>query len=544
MNRFHLPYIDKEKCLAWSVDKPPCRAACPLDIDIEGYIREIARGRPEKAIALIREKCPLPSICGRVCHHPCESACKRGRVDEPLVVEALKRFAADFDLGIPVPADRESHTETVGIVGSGPAGLTAAHDLAGMGYRVTIYEASEEAGGMLALGIPEFKLPLYIVRKEIEAIKSLGVEIKTGVRVGEAVPASDLYKKHHALLIACGLHADVRLDIPGTDFEGVIHALPFLRKIKLGERITLEERVAVIGGGNGAIDAARTALRLEAAQVHLISTRKRNDMPAFEQWVRWAVDEGVVVHNSLIPEAIQGGQGGWVSGIELRRVIHTERDMNGKVVRVLDKGPGSVITMEVDHVVVATGQKPDLGFISDLGIELNRRGAISVDPATQATSVVGVFAAGDAADGPRTITDSMAAGRCSAASIDRYLRGIDPERADVPVSVRTGEEILPGFGKLTNVRRPKMKTLSLEERASTFKEVEQGFSRKEAEQEAARCLRCGTCLRCFEATRCIALSNAENRSKVSPMVDGDLCAGCGRCARGCIYHHIHLVELR
>ena len=533
--------------MAWSVEKPPCQAACPLDIDVEGYIREIARGKPENALAVIREKCPFPSICGRVCHHPCESACKRGKVDEPLAIEALKRFAADFDWGGAANPVLPSRTESVGIIGSGPAGLTAAYDLVSEGYQVTVYEASEEIGGMLATGIPEFKLPLGIIRKEAEAIKAHGVVVIANTRIGKDVSFSELKQKHDAILIATGAHASVRLPVPGADLDNVIYALPFLKRIKLAKPYPLQGRVAVIGGGNSALDAARSALRMGADEVHLISTRKRSAMPAFDWWVRLAEAEGVVIHNSLIPEKFSSENGRLVSRILLRRVIHSERDPQGTVTRLLDDGPKATVSMPVDHVIVAIGQRPDVSFLSPMNIGLNHRGCIRTDPGTLATTTRGIFAAGDVADCPGTATDSMASGRQAAVAISRYLQGKENHTASLSESskgVHTGSEILPEARALSPVRREKIETLSIAERIDNFEEIELTFDAARATREANRCLRCKTCLRCFEGTRCVAISLTGNRSKESPVVDGGICVGCGRCARQCLYHNIHVVELR
>jgi heterodisulfide reductase subunit A len=259
-----------------------------------------------------------------------------------------------------------------------------------------------------------------------------------------------------------------------------------------------------------------------------------------EQWINLAEDEGAVVHNSLIPEAIQGIDGKRVSRIDLRQVKHTRREKGGKVFRILGKGPGSTTTLSVDHLIIATGQKPDLSFLGNTGVKLDRRGAIRVDTITQTTSVLGIFAAGDVAGGPRTITDSIAAGRRAAYAIDNYLQGKPMEDSRAHAGSFTGDEILPDIAAISKAQRVKMQTLSVEERIQDFREVDLGFNREEATREADRCMRCKTCLRCVEATHCVALLLTERQYKHSPMVDGLICAGCGWCARECPYHNIHL----
>jgi NADPH-dependent glutamate synthase beta subunit-like oxidoreductase len=431
MFEFYLPLIDKETCLSWRVDIAPCQAACPLGIDVEGYIKAIGEGDFKKAIHIIRERCPLPSVCGRVCHHPCETECKRGKVDQPLAIRDLKRAATDQGRGEKSPPEPvlEAKREKIAIIGSGPAGLTAAHDLVKQGYGVTIFEALPIAGGMLVCGIPEFDLPQEIVQEEIDSIRDLGVEIRTNTPIGGEITFADLVREgYRAILIATGAQGSARLPIPGVDLEGVISALPFLQEAKIGKKPSLKGKVVVIGGGNVAIDAARTALRLGAEKVDLICVESRGSMPAFEWMIKIAEAEGVQIHPSLAPQQLRSNNGKRVSSLDLQQVVHSERDRDGRVTWALRVGTGSALTVEMDWVIVAIGQKADL-FNGGGNLETSPRGTLTVDAETLATSQEGTFAAGDIVAFPSTVVESMALGRKAALAIHRFLQGEDLEKA-------------------------------------------------------------------------------------------------------------------
>ena len=547
MSEIYLPLIDLAGCLSWGVEIPPCQAACPLSIDIEGYISAIAEGNPRRALQIIREKCPLPSICGRVCHHPCEHDCKRGKVDDPIAIRELKRFAADLgdDAGErPEPAAR-TREACVAIIGSGPAGLTAAHDLVKRGYGVTIFESLPVAGGMLACGIPEFDLPGEIVQGEIDSLRALGVEIKIGHPIGPGEPLEALWPApYQAVLIAVGAQGPAPLPIPGENLEGVIYALPFLREVKIGGKASLKGRGVIIGGGNVAIDGARTAVRLGAGSVDLVCIESREIMPAFAWMIRLAESEGVRIHSALAPQAFGSSDGKKVDRVELRRVARSDRDEKGRVNWTLAEGPGSEESLAADWVMIAIGQKPDWekrgGFQK---LAESRGGTLAANPAHGATNVTGVFAAGDIVEMPGTVVESMAAGRRAAAAIDLYLQGLDLPRepSPVPEPPVTGKDRLPE--DLPPERRQEPALRPAGESVKTFQEVILGLSKEQAVQEAGRCLQCKTCNRCLREVNCVALFGVEHQGKRSPRVRGNLCEGCGRCARACPYRNIYLTQV-
>lgn len=536
---FNPPYIDKERCLAWAVDAAPCQAACPLGMDVEGYVTAAAQGDFQRALQIMRETCALPAVCGRVCHRPCETQCKRAEVDAPLAIRGLKRFIADYAHGgetAPEPIPR-TRRERVAIVGSGPAGLAAAYDLIRRGYGVTVYEALACAGGMLAFGIPEFDLPQEVIRREIDFIRALGVEIKTNTPVGENPSVADLLRQGYAaVLVAVGAQGSARLPIPGAELEGVTYALPFLHDVKLGQGLRLAGRTLVVGGGNVAIDAARTAVRLGAQEVSLACIESKETMPAYPEMIEHAEREGVKICPSLAPQRIASRDGRKAFAVELRKVAHSERTADGSVTWTLVEDAGAARTMEADWIIVAIGQQVAIG--GDLQeLEAGRRGTLIVDRSRWTTSVPAVYAAGDIVVMPGTVTEAMAMGRKAAHAIDCQLRG-EAARPLATKPARTGREILPyGIERLPCQGMP---LSPAGEVVGGFQEVELGFTREQAMAEARRCLKCRTCLHCLENTRCVAFVPVSCNGKRSPMIAGDLCEACGRCARSCIYRNIHL----
>jgi NADPH-dependent glutamate synthase beta subunit-like oxidoreductase len=532
-------YIDKNECLSWSVGVAPCEAACPLHINIEGYLLAVAQGDFERAISIIREKCPLPGVCGRVCHHPCESECKRGKIDQSLSIMALKRFAADHEQGKTSEKVKTPSKKEVAVVGSGPAGLTAAHDLAKEGYGVTVYEALPVPGGMLATGIPEFVLPQAIVEADIEYIRSLGVEIRTNTRIGKDLSLSDLFSQgYRAILLATGAQQSVPLPIPGTNLGRVMYALPLLRETKLGEKRTLPGKVVVIGGGNVAIDVARTVLRLGAREAHIFCLESREDMPAFAWEMEMAEAEGVRIHPRQAPQKLRSKEGEKVSQVDFRAVTHCERDTSGKIVWALADGPESESTMEADWVIVAIGQRVEVP-IGDLDLQKNPKGGITTAPNTMATHIPGVFAAGDAVDVGGTVTGAMAAGRTVAVAISSYLKGgnsVEGPMTNAEASA-TGATSIPSSIALNE--RQKMPILSPDVRRRSFAEVALGLTPEQAIQEASRCLKCRTCLWCVRNWDCVAIWWAEHERKRSPFINSRACVGCGVCIKQCPFHSIY-----
>jgi NADPH-dependent glutamate synthase beta subunit-like oxidoreductase len=495
-----LSQIHGEKC--WpSVDKvSPCEKACPIRTDVPSYVIAIAQGKFKEALEIIRETNPFPSICGRVCHHPCEAECNRALLDEPIAIRDLKRFVADFvmeDNSRVAPIQR-TKKERVAVIGSGPAGLTAAYDLVREGYGVTVYEALPVAGGMLYAGIPEFILPREVIEKEIGYIRDLGVEIKVNIQIGRDLALEDLWKKgYKAILLATGAQKTVLLPIPGSDLKNVSYALPLLKQVNLGGKVPLRGKVLVVGGGGVAIDAARVIKRLNADEVHLACLESRKDMPA-DSWVIEAAErEGVRVHTSLAPQRF-AENGGKRIKVEFRRVASTQVDSEGRISWTLMEGAGSEYAMAVDRVVVAIGQVPDSSYVGGNGLKVSKRGTFVVDAQTLAATRPGVFVAGDAGMMEGTVTDAMASGQKAAQSIHRYLQGkdlaggfVNPEKEVLKIDPQMVAPWLIHKGRWA------MPALSPKDAVRTFEEVEVGYTRAAAVEEAKRCLNCRMCANCI-----------------------------------------------
>ena len=476
--------------------RPACREACPIGMDVPGYIIAASKGEFDKAMEIIRDTNPFPLVCGRICHHPCEVECIRGVVDEPIAIASIKRLVSEYALKArarPVPA-RRTQKETVGIVGSGPTGLTAAHDLGKAGYGVTVYEGAPEAGGMMTRVIPEFKLPKISVQPDIEAIRGLGVEIKTNTSVGKALPLESLLKEHNAVLLAIGSWTPGALKIRGAELEGVYYALPLLEDIKKGISVDLGDRVVVIGGGNTAIDAARAAIRLGAKEVNVACLESRKTMPAHPWEIENALREGTKIHPSLAPQRFRDNGKGKVGGVDFKQVETCQVDSYGSLTWTLKECAGSELSMDADSLIIAIGQVPSLESLSADGkLMLTSRKTLAVDPETLACGIPGLFAAGDAVVGAGTIVEGMAAGRKAADSIIRYFTGSEPRKEEMPI-----EETLRRVRQSVNADFPKerqrqvMPALLAREAVSSFREVDLGFPEETGRKEAARCLNCAT----------------------------------------------------
>jgi heterodisulfide reductase subunit A len=490
---------------AFVIDKketPPCKMACPLRMDVQGYIALIRVGKFKEAYELIRRTNPLPAVCGRVCYHPCEEECKRNHLDDPLAIRALKRFACEqFDINELEIPEIEKNGRRVAIVGSGPAGLTAAHDLALMGFSVTIFEALPEPGGMLRVGIPEYRLPKAILKEEIGYIERLGVEIKTNTRIGEEITLEDLRRDYEAVFIATGAHESRKLRIPGEEADGVIHGMDFLRRVNLGEEVEIGDRVAVIGGGNTAIDAARVARRLGARDVSILYRRSRAEMPALAEEVEAAEAEGINITFLVTPTRVLV-QDGKVSGLEVIRMKLGEPDASGRPRPIPIEG--SEFTVSVDTVIPALGQFSEVEFAKALGLE-TERGRLVVDEETMATNVEGVFAGGDVVTGPWIAIQAMSTGRRAARAIDQYLRGepmhvgeFEVLRPPTELTAQEIEELRRERGLRHRLLIPELQPA---ERIVDFREVELAFTPEAAMEEAARCLECGVCSECWECVK-------------------------------------------
>jgi heterodisulfide reductase subunit A-like polyferredoxin/coenzyme F420-reducing hydrogenase delta subunit len=477
---------------------PPCRAACPAGVNVQGYVALVSQGKFREALELIRQDNPFPAVCGRVCFRPCEAECERGKVDEPLAINALKRFVADHELDKrrDKPAHMPMvHEQKVAVVGAGPAGLTAAYELTKMGYPVTVFEALTKPGGMLRAAIPEYRLPKKILEAEIDYIESLGVNIKTNTSVGKDISFNELYQQgYKTIFIATGAHKSNKLNVSGEELKGVVDALTFLKQINMGIRVKPGNRVGVIGGGNCAIDAARTALRLGVKEVHLLYRRSRKEMPSFPEETQKAEKEGVKFHFLTSPVRILGKDEQLI-GVECIRMRLAELDKSGR--RRPIPIQGSELIMNFDSLIVAIGEKPDISFLPK-EIEVSKGDTVKVDLTTLQTSLPEVFAGGDAASGPATVIEAIAAGKKAAISIDRYLRNEDL-KAKREEEVKRVEEV----PKEDIRKKPKhvMPVLPVDERIESFKEVELGFTEEMAVKEAKRCLSCGGCAECFQCEK-------------------------------------------
>lgn len=474
----------------------PCKVECPAHINVQGYVTLAAKGKYQEALQLIKEENPLPAICGRVCQHPCESVCKRDEIDEPVAINSIKRFVADLDLNADtryVPEIRDKKEDKVAIVGSGPAGLTCAYYLAQEGYQVTIFEKAPVLGGMLTTGIPSYRLPRDVVEAEIQVIRDMGVTVKTGVEVGKDITIAQLRQEgYKAFFIAIGTQEGKRLGIEGENLDGVYRGLDYLRQVNLGEPVTLGKRVAVIGGGNVAVDAARSARRLGASWVGMACLESRETMPAQDLEVREAAEEGILI-NALTQPVRFSGENGRVKAIEYTRIHPTEPDEYGRW--STQPIPGSEFTVEVDAVITALGQEADWCCLTpECACTLTEWGTMNVDPLTLQSDDPDIFAGGDAIRRPGTVIEAIADGKQAAISIDRYIRGLDLRQDRDKEWIAVTE---PQKEKYDPAKRAQMPRLEPKVRLKSFDEVQQGFTEEMAVQEAQRCISCGAA--CIQA---------------------------------------------
>lgn len=412
-------YRAKLQASKGKVSLPPCQEACPIHQDTRGYVALIAKRRFKEALELIREVNPLPAVCGFICHHPCEEACLREGVDYPIPIRILKRFAAEYDQKRESIKKRpkKKRREKVLVIGSGPAGLSAANDLRLLGFEVTIFEALPMLGGMLAVGIPEFRLPRDILKMEIDGIRALGVEMKTNHLFRFNGNGKTLQKLgFQAAFLSIGAHQSQKLNVPDESLQGVFPGVEFLREVNLGERTKIGKRVAVIGGGNVAIDAARSALRLDAKTVEVYYRRSKMEMPAIAEEVEEAIREGVRIHFLSSPIRIIGRAGKAV-GMDCVRMELGEPDQSGRKKPVPIKG--SKFKVHADTIIPAIGQRVDRKVLK--GLDVHPDGTVRVDTSTGKTSMKGVFAGGDVVTGPGWAIDAIAAGKKGAEAIARYL---------------------------------------------------------------------------------------------------------------------------
>ncbi len=480
-----------------SIMTAPCLHGCPAHVNIPHYVGCVKDSCFEDSLATIREKTMLAGVLGRVCVHPCEENCRRNQLDEPVSIRNVKRFVYDFETEgkkediVETPKDGEK----VAVVGAGPAGLNAAYQLALKGHRVTIYEALPVGGGMLAVGIPSYRLPREVLNQEIELIKKLGVEIKYNQRIGKDITLDELKQNYKAVFIGAGMHESANMGVDGEDkgYRGFIPGVKYLRDLSLGNELDIGEKIAVVGGGNVAMDCARSAIRLGVKEVNLLYRRSREQMPAHEAEVMEAEEEGVRFHMLTNPTRIIE-ENGKVKAVECVRMELGEPDSSGR--RRPVPVEGSEFELDVDTVIPAIGQVGEFEFVSETsGVKVSDRGRIEADPVTMETSAPGVFAGGDAVLGPSTVIEAVAAGYQAAKYMDQYLRGgkVTPDEEDLM------EQIIDGLGAYdpqeipeapAGQKREKSELAEVQERIKGFDQVERGLSNSAALREAERCLRC------------------------------------------------------
>ena len=502
----------------------PCKAVCPAHIPVQGYIKLASMGRYTEALELIKKENPFPAVCGRICNKACEQACTRGIVDASVAIDDIKKFIADKDLDastrfVPKMLNQigRPYTEKIAVIGAGPAGLSCAYYLAVKGYPVTVFEKEDKLGGMLTLGIPGFRLDKAVVNAEIDILRELGVEFKTGVEVGKDVSLPQLRAEgYKAFYLGIGASRGTKLGVPGEELAGVFTGIDFLRDVNLEKPVSIGKRVAVVGGGNVAIDVARTALRLGAEDVTIVYRRSRDEMPAAADEIAEAEEEGVRFMYLDAPVEVLGS--GKVSGMKVEVMELGEADAKGRRKPV---GTGKFETLELDAVISAIGQKIDLGGISaGTGIQLSSKGAVMVDELSYQTGEPDVFAGGDAVTGPKFAIDAIAAGKEASISIHRYVHpgqtqhlGRD-HRDYKPLDAKT---VAVSIGSFDTAPRQKAACGSAEEARRTFKDLRGDLTEEQIKKEVKRCLGCGCAV-----------------------IDEDLCIGCGICTTKCKFDAIRL----
>ncbi|MBN2557496.1 MAG: FAD-dependent oxidoreductase [Clostridia bacterium] len=463
----------------------PCENACPAGVNVPGYIALIAAGRVKDAYNLIRRENPFPSVCGRVCTHPCESRCRRAQLDDPIAIMDLKRYAADEAMKDTSPFSdiiSRKRDKSVGIIGAGPSGLTCAYYLGRLGYDVTVYEAEKIAGGMLAYAIPEYRLPKEILQKEINTLKQIGIKILTETEVGKNITFKEIKDRHDSIYIATGAQVSKEIGIEGENMPGVYHGLDFLKDVHLGRLTEVSGRVIVIGGGNTAIDAARVALRLGADEVHILYRRTKKDMPADAREINDAMEEGVRIHQLMSPVAFRGN--GKIEFVECQKMELRGFDSGGR--KIPRECSGETVRIEADMIIPAVSQYSDLPFVSKEEVQITKWGTFVVDRDTQMTTMEGIFAGGDVVRGSDAVITAIADGKKAASAIDRFLggTGILNKGREIEIPMNFDES------ELVEHERFEMKWLDPKDRKGNFNEVSLGFHKLNATAEAMRCLRC------------------------------------------------------
>lgn len=531
--------------------RPPCVTACPAETDCQGYVGLLANGEFEKALEVVKDRIPLPACLGRVCPHPCEDACRRGFIDEPVSIQWLKRFLADTDLEKDedrfIPTIAEETGKSVAVIGAGPMGLSAAYFLRQKGHKVTVFESMPKGGGMLRYGIPEYRLPKDVIDDEIKTIEDMGVSFRYNIKVGVDIPFKTIRGDYDAVLMGIGAWESTGVGCPGEDSEGVIGGIDFLRKVVRNEPVDIGKRVAIVGGGNTAMDACRTAVRLGAEKVYNIYRRTKAEMPADLVEIEEAEEEGVIFKNLTNPKEIIPDEDGRVCQVELQVMELGEPDSSGRRRPIPIEGKTELI--DIDTMILAIGQAVDASMFGS-ELERTRKGAIKYNTKTFRTSIPGVFAGGDCGNDKISIAvEAIADARKASEMIHAYLNGEDEEYKDDFVVTRVkGELPFEAFENRERMCRPEMDQLSPEERRDNFIEViPKGYTEEDAVVEASRCLECGC--QTYYNCKLIALANEYN---VEPerfegekniveikeehpfiSIDPNKCILCGLCVRAC-----------
>ncbi len=522
--------------LGWPA--PPCEAACPVQTDVRKYVSLIAQERYAEALDAIMATNPLPSVIGRICAHPCETACRRGQVDEPIAICHLKRFVTDklgySDGLIKVKPVSPTKDKSVAVVGSGPSGLTAAHDLARRGWKVTIYEKHNEPGGMLRYGILDYRLPPEVLKSDIDNILAVGIGLKTGVNIGKDLDFQELINEHDAVLIAVGLADSKSLPIPSHNLKGVHLAVPILEAINEGRGVEMGDDVIVIGGGNVAVDVARSIRRLGDKTVKMVCLEARDEMPAHDWEIEDALSEGVETHCSWGPDKIVGDRG-QVTGLEFKEctcVFDEDRRFSPQ----FNEEKRNV--MSADTIIIAVGQASELDFLKDSGIKLLSPGRLDFNQVTMRTSHPMVFATGEVVTGPAAAINAIAGGHRASAAINAFLSGTEP----VYQTDLEAVDDLPAYISTSMYETPRrwMPKLTDDERLIDFKEVELGYTEEDAIRESQRCLSCtagaivdeSKCAACLTCVRVCPYGVPEMVGDKAYM-DPRACQSCGFCASEC-----------
>lgn len=499
----------------------PCKTACPAHIAVQGYIKLAAQGKYKEALELIKLENPFPAICGRICPRKCEAACTRGDIDDPIAIDEIKKFIAEQDLNENhrfVPKKRHDYGKKIAVIGGGPAGLSCAYYLAIDGYKVTVFEKQKALGGMLTLGIPSFRLEKEVVNAEIEILRELGVEFKTGVEVGKDVTLNELRgQDYKAFYVAIGAQAGRMLGLEGEDAEGVIAGVDFVRNVNLGEKVNLKGNVIVIGGGNVAIDVARNATRVGADKVHMYCLESRKEMPALEEEIEEALEEDIVINNSWGPKRIVT-ENGRVVGVEFKKCVSVF-DKEGRFNPVYDENDLKVV--EADYVLLSVGQAIDWGnLLEGSKAQVNRNNTIKADPVTYQTDEPDIFAGGDSYTGPKFAIDAIAAGKEGAISIHRFVQPgqslVNGRDRREYIELDKNSLIFEGYD---NTPRQKAEHDTKIKAKESFKDIRSTFTEEQVKKETERCLGCG-----------------------ATIVDEFMCVGCGQCTTKCKFDAISLVR--